>query len=71
MTVAEFHKELSLLIEQGHANTRVIANIIEIAIVCLSLCDLWYFLIRSWINIFLNTILILIQVYNLIELKKE
>ena len=43
MTVAEFHKELSLLIEQGHAITRVIANIIEIVVVCLSLCDLWYF----------------------------
>lgn len=27
MTVAELHKELSLLIEQGHADTRVIANI--------------------------------------------
>lgn len=26
MTVAELHKELSLLIEQGHADTRVIAN---------------------------------------------
>lgn len=27
MTVKELHKELSLLIEQGHADTRVIANI--------------------------------------------
>ena len=27
MTVAELHKELSLLIEQGHADTRVIVNI--------------------------------------------
>ena len=27
MNVAELHKELSLLIEQGHADTRVIANI--------------------------------------------
>ena len=27
MTVAELHKELSLLIEQGHEDTRVIANI--------------------------------------------
>lgn len=27
MTVAELHKELSLLIEQGHANTRVIADV--------------------------------------------
>ena len=27
MTVAELHKQLSLLIEQGHADTRVIANI--------------------------------------------
>ncbi len=27
MTVAELHKELSLLIEQGHGDTRVIANI--------------------------------------------
>lgn len=27
MTVAELHKELSLLIEQGHADTRVTANI--------------------------------------------
>lgn len=27
MTVAELHKELSLLIAQGHADTRVIANI--------------------------------------------
>ena len=27
MTVTELHKELSLLIEQGHRNTRVIANI--------------------------------------------
>ena len=27
MTVAELHKELSLLIKQGHENTRVIANI--------------------------------------------
>ena len=27
MTVAELHKELSLLIEQGHADTKVIANI--------------------------------------------
>ena len=26
MTVAELHKELSLLIEQGHGDTRVIAN---------------------------------------------
>ena len=26
MTVAELYKELSLLIEQGHADTRVIAN---------------------------------------------
>lgn len=26
MTVAGLHKELSLLIEQGHADTRVIAN---------------------------------------------
>ena len=26
MTVKELHKELSLLIEQGHANTRVIAR---------------------------------------------
>ena len=26
MTVAELHKELSLLIQQGHADTRVIAN---------------------------------------------
>ena len=29
------------------------------------------FLIRSWTNIFLNTILILIQVYSLIELKRN
>lgn len=27
MTVKELHKELSLLIEQGHADTRVTANI--------------------------------------------
>lgn len=27
MTVKELHKDLSLLIEQGHADTRVIANI--------------------------------------------
>lgn len=27
MTLAELHKELSLLIEQGYADTRVIANI--------------------------------------------
>ena len=27
MTVKELHKELSLLIEQGHGDTRVIANI--------------------------------------------
>ena len=27
MTVAELHKELSLFIEQGHGDTRVIANI--------------------------------------------
>ena len=27
MTVEELHKELSLLIEQGHADTRVTANI--------------------------------------------
>lgn len=27
MTVAELHEELSLLIKQGHGNTRVIANI--------------------------------------------
>ena len=27
MTVKELHKELSLLIEQGHADTRVVANI--------------------------------------------
>ena len=27
MTVAELHKELSSLIEQGHADTRVTANI--------------------------------------------
>jgi hypothetical protein len=27
VTVAELHKELSLLIEQGHADTRVTANI--------------------------------------------
>ena len=27
MTVAELHKKLSLLIEQGHADTRVTANI--------------------------------------------
>ena len=27
MTVAELHKDLSLLIEQGHADTRVVANI--------------------------------------------
>jgi hypothetical protein len=27
MTVKELHKELSLLIEQGHSDTRVIANI--------------------------------------------
>ena len=27
MTVTELHKELSLLIKQGHGNTRVIANI--------------------------------------------
>ena len=26
MTVKELHKQLSLLIEQGHADTRVIAN---------------------------------------------
>lgn len=26
MTVKELHKELSLLIEEGHADTRVIAN---------------------------------------------
>lgn len=26
MTVAELHKELSLLIQQGHADTRVIAR---------------------------------------------
>lgn len=26
MTVKELHKELTLLIEQGHADTRVIAN---------------------------------------------
>lgn len=27
MTVKELHKELSLLMEQGHSNTRVIADI--------------------------------------------
>lgn len=27
MTVSELHKELSLLIEQGHADTRVIADV--------------------------------------------
>ena len=27
MTVTELHKELSLLIEQGHGDTRVIANL--------------------------------------------
>ena len=27
MTVTELHRELSLLIEQGHGDTRVIANI--------------------------------------------
>lgn len=27
MTVAELHRELSLLIKQGHADTRVIADI--------------------------------------------
>ena len=27
MTVKELHKELSLLIEQGHADTRVTANV--------------------------------------------
>lgn len=54
MTVAELNKELSLLIEQGHGDTRVIANVNfkspwdlkkgeEVGDFCLGYLDLVYY----------------------------